>query len=220
MQLRAQGATEYLVLLAVVLIVALVSIALLGFFPGMASDAQETQSKTYWSSASPIAITEWGAMSYSASVLTNYAMPYLRLKNNGAYPIRITKLLGGDGRYMHQFYDSASSCPGGGSCNLSDFLYLAPGETGYLADRMDGGRTHWNVPSTRFFGFLPTALGGASGGYYLYAASATCSPSPPYGAVVVKNFGFEYIQYIEGQQITKRQIGSKDLVIKCSQPPA
>jgi len=29
-----QGATEYLVLLAVVLIVALVSVALLGFFPG------------------------------------------------------------------------------------------------------------------------------------------------------------------------------------------
>jgi len=44
---RAQGATEYLVLLAVVLIVALVSVALLGFFPGMASDAQITQSQIY-----------------------------------------------------------------------------------------------------------------------------------------------------------------------------
>ena len=44
--LAGQGATEYLVLLAVVLIVALVSVALLGFFPGMASDAQATQSKT------------------------------------------------------------------------------------------------------------------------------------------------------------------------------
>lgn len=46
--LRGQGATEYLVLLAVVLIIALVSIALLGFFPGLASDAKITQSNTYW----------------------------------------------------------------------------------------------------------------------------------------------------------------------------
>ena len=61
--LRGQGATEYLVLLAVVLIVALVSVALLGFFPGMAMDSRLAQSKMYWSSASPVAIVEaWGAI--------------------------------------------------------------------------------------------------------------------------------------------------------------
>ena len=52
-----QGATEYLVLLAVVLIIALVSIALLGFFPGMATDTKITQSMTYWSGqAYPLSI--------------------------------------------------------------------------------------------------------------------------------------------------------------------
>jgi len=30
-------------------------------------------------------------------------------------------------------------------------------------------------------------------------------------------FGFEYIEYIDGQQITKRQMG-KDLIIKCLPP--
>jgi uncharacterized protein (UPF0333 family) len=45
---KGQGATEYLVLLAVVLIIALVSIALLGFFPGLAGDARKTQSDSYW----------------------------------------------------------------------------------------------------------------------------------------------------------------------------
>ena len=55
-QMRGQGATEYLVLLAVVLIIALVSIALLGFFPGLASDAKATQSASYWKSARPFAI--------------------------------------------------------------------------------------------------------------------------------------------------------------------
>ncbi|MFA6214247.1 MAG: hypothetical protein WC717_03140 [Candidatus Micrarchaeia archaeon] len=57
--LKGQGATEYLVLLAVVLIVALVSVALLGFFPGMASDARITQSQSYWrGQARPFAILD------------------------------------------------------------------------------------------------------------------------------------------------------------------
>lgn len=57
--LRGQGATEYLVLLAVVLIIALVSIALLGFFPGLASDAKITQSNSYWQGdARPFQIKE------------------------------------------------------------------------------------------------------------------------------------------------------------------
>jgi len=84
--MRAQGATEYLVLLAVVLIVALVSVALLGFFPGMASDAQITQSQAYWQSASPISIIETAAVAASATT----TMPYLRIRNSGTYPIRIT----------------------------------------------------------------------------------------------------------------------------------
>jgi hypothetical protein len=43
-----QGATEYLVLLAVVLIIALVGIALLGFFPGTANDSAISSSQLYW----------------------------------------------------------------------------------------------------------------------------------------------------------------------------
>lgn len=58
-QKKGQGATEYLVLLAVVLIVAMVAIALLGFFPGLAGDAKKTQSDAYWrGEARPFAILE------------------------------------------------------------------------------------------------------------------------------------------------------------------
>ena len=54
---KGQGATEYLVILAVVLIIALVAISILGVFPGMASDAKITQSATYWrGQARPISI--------------------------------------------------------------------------------------------------------------------------------------------------------------------
>ncbi len=77
---KGQGATEYLVLLAVVLVIALVSIALLGFFPGLATDARITQSRSYWQSASPIAITE---TILSGTTLT------LVLQNNGPDPISI-----------------------------------------------------------------------------------------------------------------------------------
>ena len=49
---KGQGATEYLVLLAVVLIVAMVAIALLGFFPGLSYDAKKSESDSYWRSAS------------------------------------------------------------------------------------------------------------------------------------------------------------------------
>ncbi|MFA6490213.1 MAG: hypothetical protein WCT52_06090 [Candidatus Micrarchaeia archaeon] len=57
---KGQGATEYLVLLAVVLIIALVSIALLGFFPSLAIDARVTQANLYWrGEARPFAITDY-----------------------------------------------------------------------------------------------------------------------------------------------------------------
>ncbi|HIH18981.1 TPA: hypothetical protein HA225_03310 [Candidatus Micrarchaeota archaeon] len=75
--MKGQGATEYLVLLAVVLIIALVSIALLGFFPGLASDARITQSNSYWrGEARPFAILEHSVT--SGGVMT------LIMQNNDA----------------------------------------------------------------------------------------------------------------------------------------
>ncbi len=57
--LHGQGATEYLILLAVVLVIAIVVVALLGFFPGTATDARMAQSKAYWDGvASPLQITD------------------------------------------------------------------------------------------------------------------------------------------------------------------
>ncbi|MEM2137580.1 MAG: hypothetical protein QW568_00650 [Candidatus Anstonellaceae archaeon] len=72
---KGQGATEYLVLLAVVLIIALVSIALLGFFPGLATDARITQSNSYWrGEARPFAILEHtvGTSGNATLIVQNY----------------------------------------------------------------------------------------------------------------------------------------------------
>lgn len=67
--MKGQGATEYLVLLAVVLIVAMVAIVLLGFFPGLAVDAKISQSDAYWRGAvRPFAILEHSQSSTQANL--------------------------------------------------------------------------------------------------------------------------------------------------------
>jgi len=199
---RAQGATEYLVLLAVVLIIALVAIALLGFFPGTASDAQIEQSQIYWQSASPIAITEWGAR----AMVGQANAFYIRIRNSGTYPIRITKLTsaGGD---ITQFYcwDSSFCSPVGGTAiNISNFFYITPGEEKYFST--------WpmRLPAHEVWAWT-----GSSSGIQLGGATSLCQDNSPWGTLVLPNFGFEYIQYVENQQITKRQIGNKPLTIKC-----
>jgi hypothetical protein len=47
------------------------------------------------------------------------------------------------------------------------------------------------------------------------AASSLCSRTAPYGYLTVSNFGFEYTQTIEGQTITKRQVGTAPLIVQC-----
>ena len=196
-----QGATEYLVLLAVVLIVALVSVALLGFFPGMASDAQITQSQMYWKSTQPISIVEGAARTVGGD--SPYL--YLRIRNNGVYPIRVTALIGADGGKATQFVQQ--SCGTAGLVNISDYFYLGPGEEKYFAYGF--GICQWAI-----FAQL-----GASSSYALGGASSLCqnSATSP-GTLDYKSLGFEYIEYLDnGQQITKRQIG-KDWIVKCLPP--
>jgi hypothetical protein len=212
-KLRGQGSTEYLVLLAVVLIIALVSLALLSFFPGISLDAKLTQSKTYWSSASPIAIVDWTAV-YAYS----YTRPYLRIKNTGAYPIRITGVIGADGGKATKFYTSLVNpaiCPGPTGPawypNISDYYYLAPGEEKYFA-----------APYSALAGLPPcdyqivfvkssSYSGGGVGGATSLCEDSNTTP----GIVEFKTFGFEYIEYVEGKEIVKKQIGSAPLMFKC-----
>jgi len=189
-----QGATEYLVLLAVVLIVALVSVALLGFFPGMASDAQETQSKAYWQSATPIAITEWGAKAYSDG-----AMPYLRIRNSGMDRITIVKLWSGT-------YSISRT-----GANLSDDYVLAPGEEACFGYNTNYSGGFAGIVNCHGFWFRSSP---AVDNNQLYAKSL-CSATVPYGYLITPEFGFEYRVTVNGQTITKKQVG-KPLMIRCS----
>jgi len=218
-ELRAQGATEYLVLLAVVLIVALVSVALLGFFPGMASDAQITQSQTYWRSAAPISIVEanaWG----TNNVPTGRGLMYMRLRNSGNYPITITKIIGTSGtNYINQFYCNigveTSFCgTPSGARNMSDYYRLGAGEEIAIGYATNAGGSQVIYREIDFY-----KTSGTSSQYTMYNIASDCLPSQPYGTLQVKSFGFEYVETIDGQQITKRQIGTAPLMVKCGSPP-
>jgi len=200
--MKAQGATEYLVLLAVVLIVALVSVALLGFFPGMTSDSQITQSQAYWQSATPIAVIETAAAYRTANA---EIQTYLLLRNTGTYPIRITGVVGADGGTATQFY--------GWGCgfssayyNISDYFYLGPGEQKYFS-------SYLGSPCSLQLLARTSATSGIGVNVNSICQNSTATP----GTIVASSFGFTYIQYIDGQQITKKQIG-KTLIVKCLPP--
>jgi uncharacterized protein (UPF0333 family) len=54
---KGQVSTEYLVILAIVLVVALVVVYLVGGFAGMGAGTMETQSQQAWGTAAPFSIT-------------------------------------------------------------------------------------------------------------------------------------------------------------------
>jgi hypothetical protein len=73
-------------MLAAVLIIALVALALLGFFPGVSSDAKVSQSASYWrSEAKPIAVLDH-------YVNQSGTMTLVLQNNDAAGAIRITNI--------------------------------------------------------------------------------------------------------------------------------
>jgi hypothetical protein len=87
MKFRAQGSTEYLVILAVVLVVALIVVSLLGQFTGFGKQSKEQQSRVYWSGATPFSILE-AKISSNASVNST-----LFMKNQDAENLKLEQIL-------------------------------------------------------------------------------------------------------------------------------
>ena len=179
------------------MIIALVSLALLGFFPGMASDAQKAQSKAYWASASPIAIVEMGPANYVLTGHGNASVFYIRLRNTGSSKITINKILGGDG-YAGVIGTKPTMAPGEENCIGSH--PIVP------------GLVCQSSPSTYIWIQTPSTPTDASSDV-MRGADTMCDTNNR-GRLLIRNFGFEYTSTIEGQALTKRQIG-KSLYADC-----
>lgn len=118
---KGQGATEYLVILAVVLIVAMVVIALLGFFPGTAYDTKKSESDTYWNSMKPLQVvsSSQAANGNLSVVLLNVASDQLQITNlsvsgGGCDGATVTPLYisGGDQKTLTTNFTSCSCASG------------------------------------------------------------------------------------------------------------
>ncbi|MEM4633913.1 MAG: hypothetical protein QW275_02040 [Candidatus Anstonellaceae archaeon] len=81
MKMRGQGATEYLTILAVILVIGVALVAIIGGFSGNASDAKSKQNEMYWQTRSPISIIGGRADSNNIA--------YFVLKNTGKYPVEL-----------------------------------------------------------------------------------------------------------------------------------
>ena len=80
---KGQVSTEYLVILAVVLVVALIVVALVGGMSPVSTGVSESQSKNYWLSVAPVSISGW---KYSGTSLE------LTLQNMGGQKVTITSI--------------------------------------------------------------------------------------------------------------------------------
>jgi uncharacterized protein (UPF0333 family) len=77
---KGQATIEYLVLVAVAIIIALVIFGFLGWIPGMAGTLRERQAKMYWASAYPVAIKDFKVTSAGATFL---------MENIGDDPVKL-----------------------------------------------------------------------------------------------------------------------------------
>jgi uncharacterized protein (UPF0333 family) len=84
---KGQVSTEYLVILAVVLVIALVVVYILSQSSSGVSSTLEKASQAYWTGQSPIAVTGYKA---SATTLT------LTLKNVDAQKLTVTNIVGSE----------------------------------------------------------------------------------------------------------------------------
>ncbi|QLJ53092.1 MAG: hypothetical protein Sv326_0917 [Candidatus Fermentimicrarchaeum limneticum] len=88
---RAQAAIEYLIILAVVVIIALIVIGVIGGFPGMTRGVSERDSAAYWAGAD-VGITRY-------FVATGTPTTQLIVRNNKLFQINLTNITfdGGNG---------------------------------------------------------------------------------------------------------------------------
>ena len=175
---KGQGATEYLLILAVVLVVVMVAIALLASAPGSASDLRSSTSATYWTSqASPFLITNQNLSADGILTLT--------LANSGPTALQITRMnLSGTGMYTSSF--SAPLSVGSGKRALETVFMngsCAPTQVYELVVNMTMSDLDSELPSRIQSGSEPL-VGHCNEASFLPSAPSQPPPPPPPGGLL------------------------------------
>jgi len=80
---KGQGTTEYLIILAIIIVIALVVVGVMGWFPGLSAGITESQSKAYWQSTSPVGILEYSISGADANFI---------LRNTSTKKVTVTSI--------------------------------------------------------------------------------------------------------------------------------
>ncbi|MFH1094686.1 MAG: hypothetical protein V1728_00535 [Candidatus Micrarchaeota archaeon] len=129
--MRAQGSSEYLVLMGTVLVVALASVAILFSSQPPASGARNGQSAQYWSSvAAPLQISDWVLKTPSGGGASDL---WITLFNPTSRSYIVRKLSLSEGNFANAFWPDGTLI--GGTTTMS--ITLAPGERKTIDLRSD-----------------------------------------------------------------------------------
>ena len=88
---RGQGATEYLVILAAVLVIALIVIYVLSSASATSASATQSASQSYWSALTPLAVTDASQGPYSAT--SGFAVAKISVQNTGSRELNLYRLV-------------------------------------------------------------------------------------------------------------------------------
>jgi len=196
--MRAQGATEYLVLLAVVLIVALVAVALLGSQMGAISDTQATENQMMWKSQSPFSID--ASAGYKYPYATKVLVPYIKIKNTGINPIKLESINSGSNSITtyYSFYSW-------GSVSLTNIV-IGPGDSVCFGPSGSGCVGMFNLGSD---------CSGGGGGYASNCLPALTTNCMTGGLGYASGqISFAYDNVIGGNSVRQKST-EHELVMKC-----
>jgi hypothetical protein len=138
---KGQATIEYLVLLAVAIIVGLVVLGFMGWIPGVAGSMRERQSKIYWASASPLSIKDYKGAGAGVT---------LNLENNADVKI-IVKSISLHGNqtnfsgYQHKpgqdylYNATATNCSGVGTAYEFDNVTIVYDVVGGISGNVESG---------------------------------------------------------------------------------
>src|SRR3989339_168382 len=83
---KGQGTTEYLIILAVIIVIALIVVGVLGWIPGVGTGITQSQSQAYWASTSPFAMTQYEVFSDGSTA------PIIVLRNQTSNKLTLTDI--------------------------------------------------------------------------------------------------------------------------------
>lgn len=201
---HGQGATEYLVIFAIMLILALVAASLLGFYPGTVSDSQLAENDLYWRNAKPLAISD--VIAYpSLGFGPGFSDVAMTVRNVGEYPLTLTKVFGKNASGAERstpYYNDES-----GVFQPLNSITIMPGKSVCFGHFYGVGITTGNCPKRSL------ALAAIPNPFATFGGTLACA-SDGKGIAKSIDFGFEYNETIGGARITKRQAGQL-LLARC-----